>query len=99
MKMNKKDRVLLSVLKLYRGSILRDLEKDIIRILSELSHNILYGNIPMSEKSKQALIPYKQTLKTLARRSPRLAAKKKLLAQKGGFLLPLLLPLITSLLS
>jgi len=96
--MNKKDRVLLSVLKLYRGSILRDLEKDIIRILSELSHNILYGNIPMSEKRKQTLIPYKQTLETLARRSTRLASKKKLLAQKGGFLLPLLAPLISSIL-
>ncbi len=95
---NNKDKLLLSILKLYRGSILKDLEKDIIRVLSELSYNILYGNIPISTKRKKALAPYKQTLVKFTRRSTRLAEKRKLLSQKGGFLLPLLVPLITSLL-
>ena len=95
---NKKDKLLLSILKLYRGSILKDLEKDIIRVLSDLSYNILYGNIPIDAKRKKSLAPYKQTLIKFTRRSTRLVEKRKLLNQKGGFLLPLLAPLIASLL-
>ena len=96
--MNKKDKLLLSLIKLYRGSILKDLEKDILRIISELSYNILYGNIPISAKQKKTLSAYKQPLMTFSRRSVRLAEKRKLLSQKGGFLLPLLAPIITTLL-
>jgi hypothetical protein len=67
--------------------------------INECVLNVLVGNVPLSTCLRRKLQKYKLALRRLADRSVRHSAKKRLLIQKGGFLLPLLtsiLPIIAS---
>lgn len=83
-----------------RKALLRDLKSSELKAVCEFCKNLLHGNIPIDEKSKNKLKRYRVSIKNLA--DKRLAARKKrvVLNQQGGFL-PLLasvgLPLITDL--
>lgn len=83
-----------------RKAIVRDLNSSDLKALCEFCTNLLHGNIPIDEKSKNKLKRYRGLIKNLA--DKRIAARNKrvVINQKGGFL-PLLaavgLPLVTDL--
>jgi len=61
----------------------------------------LKGNVQLSSCSKKKLKKHKRQIRKVADKKVSAATKKKILVQKGGFLLPLLsavLPAIASLL-
>ncbi len=71
--------------------------EELIKILSEISLNILNGNIRITEREKKRLRRYKTLMRLLARKSVSLNKKRSTLVNQkgGGFFLPLLAPLIT----
>ena len=73
--------------------------KELIDSINECVLNVLVGNVPLSKCLRRKLQKYKLALRRLADKRVRQSAKKRLLIQKGGFLLPLLttiLPIIAS---
>ena len=82
-----------------RRAIISDGGKELINSINECVLNVLNGNIPMSTLRKRKLKKHKLALRRLADKRMRHSAKKRLLVQKGGFLLPLLstvLPILAS---
>ena len=65
----------------------------LVKALCECALNILKGHVPLTMKQKRSLKRRKKDLRSLASRKTSLKKKKKIL-QKGGFLGPLLAPLI-----
>lgn len=80
-----------------RNAILRDLSsnKDIFNSLSEICYNLAYENIRISPQDKKKLKKHKALIVELATK-PRVRKKQKeLVSQSGGFL-PIIIPLVTS---
>lgn len=70
-----------------------------IRAISECIHNIIFGNVPLQQREREALRKYKSVLFSLARRCQPVYKTKSILKQKGGmlsFLLPVALKAISS---
>jgi DNA-binding PadR family transcriptional regulator len=60
--------------------------------LSEISRNVLKGNLPISEKSRINLKKYKKNLRNLAQKTKfSLKNRKSIINQSGGSFLPALL--------
>ena len=79
-----------------RKSILRAAENDLITCLCECSHNVLNGNIQLSNKDKRALKKHRKTLRQLAQKKKLSTAERRsILVQRGGFLPGLLAPILT----
>lgn len=71
----------------------------IVRGISEAAYNVTRGNVPMTSKRRSQLKPLEKYIKQLSRPSVSLKKKKRILNQRGGALLPLLIPPVLSLLS
>lgn len=72
--------------------------EEILKCLSECAYNVINKNVPLSEPQLLKLSKHKKIVRALACRKSTLKAKKrKVLNQKGGFLLALLAPVITAL--
>lgn len=83
-----------------RRSFLQHADKDLIRCIGECCLNILNAKIPLKPKEKSKLSKHKNNLRTLSKKKTSLTQKKKIITQKGGALLPLILaPVISALLS
>lgn len=83
-----------------RRAILRHANKDLIRCISECCLNILRGSVPLKKSQKSSLSIYKSVLRKLTEKNSSLPTKKKMIVQKGGAFLPLLLgPIIGALAS
>jgi hypothetical protein len=67
--------------------------------INECILNVLKGNIKLTGCSKRMLKKYKNVLRTLVDKSRPLSTKKRLIIQKGGFLLPLLTAVLPTLAS
>ena len=69
---------------------------ELVRSIGEAAHNVLRGNVPLSEERRRRLVGpkscHREHLHCLAKKSVSLKAKKKILNQRGGALLPLLIP-------
>ena len=82
-----------------RKAIISAGSKELIDSINECDLNVLVGNVPLFTCLRRKLQKYKLALRRLADKRVRHSAKKRLLIQKGGFLLPLLtsiLPIIAS---
>jgi len=105
MKLNKHQSLFLQLLKFSsvkeRKILLSGAENDIIKMLSEIVHNVLCGNVPLHSNKIYQLRKHKQIMHTLSDRSVSLARKRTLLQQQhgSGTFLPLLFPIISSILS
>ena len=80
-----------------RKKLVKDSPSEVIRCVSECSHNVLKGNVHLSSAQKKKLYPSRQHLRRLASKSISVKKKKQILNQKGGFLsllAPALLPLL-----
>jgi hypothetical protein len=77
-------------------SILQDASGDLIRTVSQVAKNTIKGNISLSPTQMKRLRRHKKTLRALSHKRSSLKSKRKLLMQKGGALLPLILGPILS---
>jgi hypothetical protein len=75
-----------------RKYVLEHADKKLIFVLNECMVNFLKGNIKLDEINFQKLKKHKNSIRLLVN-SNCLKKKKKILAQKGGFL-PFVLPLV-----
>jgi len=85
-----------------RGVILHSAPDELILALCEVALNILHGKIPLTAKQLGSLKRRKTEIKYVANKKINIARKRRMINQKGGFLLPLLsiaLPFITSLIT
>ena len=64
--------------------------------VSECELNVLHGNVKLSDCTRRKLRKYRQLRSVVDRRVP-LARKKKLIIQRGGFLVPLLTAVLPTL--
>lgn len=82
-----------------RKSILKGADAGLIRNLVEITHNVIRGNVKLSKAQKSKLSRHKRVLRKIVKRGENWKSKKKVLLQKGGGILPLLLgPLLGSVL-
>ena len=82
-----------------RKAIISNCDKDLVNCVIECALNLLHGNVKLSDCMRRKLRKYRRQLRTVDRRVT-LARKKKLIIQRGGFLVPLLsavLPTLASL--
>lgn len=100
----KKNAVLLHALchldKQQRTSLLRTIDKNGVRAICECALNTLNGTVPLKKNERVRLSKHKQVLRRLTNKTGCWKTKKRVIVQKGeGFLLPLLLPIIGTVLS
>src|SRR5688572_8829638 len=74
-------------------------EKEVLHCVCECVLNTLNGVVPLSEKRKNNLSAYKKELRLLANKTISKNKKKRIIVQKGGAFLPMLLTPAISLLS
>jgi hypothetical protein len=82
-----------------RNEIIAKCGPGLLRCLSECALNVLEGNVKLSKCAKRKLRKYKGQLRKVADKRVSKAKKKKIIIQRGGFLLPLLsavLPALSS---
>lgn len=78
-----------------RKAIIQNCDKNLIKAITEIIVNTLHGNNKLSPKAKNSLNKYKKQLRSFAATS-NLKAKKKILIQKGGAFLPIIIGTILS---
>ena len=84
-----------------RRHLIKNLDGKLIRKLSEVTHNIIKGNLKVSPHKLRKLIKHKKALKKFKAKSLALSKKKNILQRGAGFLGPLLsvaLPILQTLL-
>lgn len=83
-----------------RKVILQQCSPNFIQSVCEICMNLLKGNIPVTECQHKKLKRYREKIRQMASRREGVRKKRKLITQKGGFLLPLLttvLPIVADL--
>jgi len=83
-----------------RKAILSNCNKELINTISECVLNVLRGNVKLTDCQKRRLHKFRDQLRSVAGRRVSLAAKKRIINQSGGFLVPFLsaiLPTVASL--
>lgn len=92
----RKDRALLEALihatPKERKALLKVCDISRIRSVCECAYNVLRGNVPLSDKSKNQLSKHKATIRRIVKRGEKWTKKRKYLVQHGGgIVIPLLL--------
>ena len=83
-----------------RKAIISNCDTDLVNCVSECALNLLHGNVELSDCARKKLRKYRRQLRTVVDRRVRMARKKTLIIQRGGFLVRLLtvvLPTLASL--
>lgn len=91
-------RLLSKANKKLRSAVIDQADGKLIRALSEIIHNILFGTVKLSPSEFRKLKRYHRHLYELSKKSISITKKKVILQQHGGFL-PTLLPPVLALLS
>jgi len=73
-----------------RRVIIANSDKELLTSISECALNVLKGNVKLSVCKKRKLRKFRRQLRTVVDKHVPLARKKKLIIQRGGFLVPLL---------
>jgi len=84
-----------------RKAIISNSNRELVHCISECILNILNGNLKLTDCSKRKLRKHKTVLRKVADKKVSASVKKRLINQRGGFLLPLLsavLPTLANLL-
>jgi hypothetical protein len=79
-----------------RKAFLSLVDKNVIHAIAECFHNIRLGNIKVTEKQKKVLRRNKKHLQLLVEKTVPIVKKRKVLVQRGGAFLPIVLPAILS---
>lgn len=77
-------------------AIMKSCSDELIKTIVEIVFNVLQGIHKVSPAAKQNLEKYKLELRNLSSTSRSLASKRKVLVQKGGAILPILLSTVLS---
>jgi hypothetical protein len=77
-----------------RKKFIKNCDKDFLDAVSECAKNLLKGNLPLTAKQYRKLRTHRNALRILSSRKSSAEARRRLLQQKGGFIGPLLGPLI-----
>lgn len=80
-------------------SLLKSASKDQVNCICEIALNVVNKNIPVHSATKHALCNHKIALCTIADKSASFAKRKKILVQKGGAFLPLILSTVLPLIA
>jgi hypothetical protein len=83
----------------YRKILLENADKNLVKGLCECVLNILLGNIHISAEQKKKFSKHKSYLRELVKKGGDWKKKRKVLQKGGNFLIPLLIPIITTLIS
>lgn len=78
-------------------SIVHASDEGLICSICEAADNALKGNVILTARQKRKLARHRNILRSLSKRGETWRKKKKIIVQKGGFLLPLLIPVISTL--
>ena len=73
-----------------RKAIFSNCDKELVNSICECLLNVLNGNVLLSGCDTRKLRKHKAVLRKVAEKRVHLSGKKKLIVQRGGFLLPLL---------
>ena len=82
-----------------RKSLLKLADEDLIRCIVECADNTLKGHVQLTSVQKKKLSKHKKVLRKLVKRGESWRTKRKFITQSGGFLLPLLAPVLGTLLA
>ena len=80
-----------------RSAIIEKCNQETLKSICECALNALRGNIPLSVCSKRKMRTYKNSIRKVADKSVSLSAKRNFIGQRGGFFLPLLSAILTTL--
>ena len=79
--------------------IIDNISDEVTKIVCDTCTRILNGDLPIKNTAKIKLGRYKQTLRKLSDKSKSIHQRRNILNQKGSGILPILIPIITGLLS
>ena len=82
-----------------KKAIIKHAPTDLVTAISEIVLNLIKGVIKLTAHQKKRLSRYKKELLALAKKKVPLRIKRKILVQKGGGVVSILVPLALSLLS
>ena len=82
-----------------KKAIIKHAPTDLVTAISEIVLNLIKGVIKLTVHQKKRLSWYKKELLALAKKKVSLGKKRKILVQKGGGVVSILVPLALSLLS
>lgn len=74
----------------YQKALLKSCDEEEINCICECIHNVLKGKVPLEESAKKKLKKYKDLLRKLVRKSTN-QIRKRLIIQRGGSFLPIIL--------
>ena len=82
-----------------RKHLILGLPDSVIKLICEVMHNILQGNVPIRGKQREKFQKYKHTIRLLGKGpfKPLVKKRKTLVNQRGGFI-GTILPIIASIL-
>lgn len=80
----------------YRKAVLQKADKELVICICECVYNILKGKVPLTNTQKQNICKHKRLLRRLVKRGEPFTEKRKIIYQKGGSFLPMLLAPIIS---
>lgn len=92
-------RVILNSKPELRSAILKHADKQLTCSLCEIVLNILCGNIPVDDKQKKKLSKHKDYLRQIVKKTKNWKQKRNIIQKGGNFLIPLLAPIIGSLIA
>ena len=73
-----------------RKAILSSCDTELVNTVSECALNVLRGNLKLANRHKHRLRRFKDQLRSVVGRRVSLTAKRKLINQSGGFLIPVI---------
>ena len=92
-------KVLVDATSKLKKAIIKHAPTDLVTAISEIALNLIKGVIKLTPHQKKRLSRYKKELLALAKKKVSLGKKRKILVQKGGGVVSILVPLALSLLS
>jgi len=83
-----------------RRSLLKLADEQLIRCLCECASNTLKGNVNLTPVERRKLVRHKKILRRIVKKGESWKTKRKVIVQSGGaFLLPLLAPILGTVLA
>jgi len=79
-----------------RRALIASASDELIKAIVECSINTLNGNHKLTKDEKSKLSKYKNRLRALVKPKISFKSKRKLLVQKGGFMVPLITSILSS---
>jgi len=79
-----------------RRALIKNCSSELVKSISECVLNVLRNNLQMSECQKKRLQKFKGSLRALADKRVSISAKRRLINLRGGFLVPLLSAILTT---